>query len=226
VTSTTETPRDGLIAKNLPYIALLLVALGTTVVRLRFGWPAVLLWLAFCALSGAILLFWEALRSALDPESHGDDNDLDHRVRAQSELEERKRAAVRALRDVREEHSLGKLSDEDFRELEARYRSEARAVMQALDELLGDNLERAEAEFDKIAAEYAKDKPVEAAAAKPVEEPAARDEQSPAASAKDESPAEAAPTSSANRCKSCETANDADARFCKKCGEKMEGAAS
>jgi len=241
VTSTTDSPRDELIAKNLPYIAVAVVALGVTVVRLRFGWPAVLLWLAFCALSGAILLFWEALRSALDPESRGDDNDHDLRVQAQSELEDRKRAAVRALRDVREEHAVGKLSDEDFRELEARYRGEARTVMQALDDLLGDHLARAEAEFDTIAAEAdaahktAHPEAQEAASKQDSEAPAAK--QAPAATDEpEEKPAverevDKAPTpeplaATTITCSSCETVNDSDARFCKKCGAKMEGAAS
>jgi hypothetical protein len=242
VTSTTDSPRDELIAKNLPYIAVAVVALGVTVVRLRFGWPAVLLWLAFCALSGAILLFWEALRSALDPESRGDDNDHDLRVQAQSELEERKRAAVRALRDVREEHAVGKLSDEDFRELEARYRGEARTVMQALDDLLGDHLARAEAEFDTIAAEadaahktahpeepQEAPKKVDADAVSAEQEPAATDEPEakPAAGRDLEKLPPAAPVAATTiTCSSCETVNDSDARFCKKCGAKMEGAAS
>lgn len=228
----TDTPRDELLAKNLPYIALVVVAIGSTVARLRFGWPSVLLWLAFCALSGAILLYWESLRSALDPESHGDDNDLDHRVQAQAELEERKRAAVRALRDVREEHALGKLSDEDFRELEARYRGEARAVMQALDDLLGDHLARAEAEFDKIAGEInAKSEPKPAAqdespASKPAQEREKGDSIEKSEKLADLPAAAPIASERVNACKSCETVNDADARFCKKCGEKMEGAAS
>ena len=219
MTSMTDTPRDELVAKNLPWIAAVVVALGATLVRVRFGWPAVILWLAFCALSGSILLFWESLRSALDPEAAGDDNDLDHRALAQSELEERKRAALRALRDVKQEHSIAKLSDEDAKELETRYRNELRAVMQELDDLLGDHLGRAESEFDRIAAESAgapvEDKPAEA----PRHEPEA--ERKPDALGAD------APTSADRvECPSCKTINDRDARFCKSCGTRFESNAS
>lgn len=226
----TETPRDEMIAKNLPWIAVVVLVLGVTIVRIRFGWPAVLLWLAFCALSGAILLFWESLRSALDPESHGDDNDLDHRALAQAELEERKRAALRALRDVKQEHELGKLSDEDARELEARYRSEARQVMQELDELLGEHLSRAEAEFDKLAGEILESNK---------SEPASSDESSEKSKA-DEDPAKPEPAVADGErkdsdeprahdedrveCSSCKTSNDRDARFCKSCGTPFKSA--
>lgn len=218
MTSMTDTPRDELVAKNLPWIAAVVLALGATLVRVRFGWPAVILWLAFCALSGSILLFWESLRSALDPEAAGDDNDLDHRALAQSELEERKRAALRALRDVKQEHSIAKLSDEDAKELETRYRNELRAVMQSLDDLLGDHLSRAESEFDRIAGETAgapvEDKPAAA-------EPAAERKPEPSEASKREAPAE-----ERVECPSCKTINDRDARFCKSCGTRFESNAS
>lgn len=216
----TDTPRDELIAKNLPWIAAVVVALGATVVRIRFGWPAVILWLAFCALSGSILLFWESLRSALDPEAAGDDNDLDHRALAQSELEERKRAALRALRDVKQEHSIGKLSDDDAKDLENRYRTELRAVMQELDDLLGDHLGRAESEFDRIAAETA------GTAATPVEDkPAAADSARAEPSKSEPSKSESSAEDRAE-CPSCKTINDRDARFCKSCGTRFESNAS
>ncbi len=224
MTSMTDTPRDELIAKNLPSIAAIVVALGATVVRVRFGWPAVLLWLSFCALSGSILLFWESLRSALDPESLGDDNDLDHRALAQAELEDRKRAALRALRDVKQEQELGKLSDEDAKELEIRYRAEARAVMQELDDLLGEHLARAESEFDKLVAEVT-------TAATPSESSddssakQATESSSPAAETADAKPADK-PVEAHVECPSCKTHNDRDARFCKGCGAKIESAAS
>lgn len=250
----TERSRDELVAKNLPLIAVVAVALGVTVVRLRFGWPAVLLWLAFCALSGAILLFWESLRAALDPEARGDDNDLDLRAQAQAELEERKRAALRALRDVREEHALGKLSDDDFRDLEARYRAEARAVLQKLDDLLGDHLARAEAEFDRIAAEASTPAAAEGergasrerADGRDLEAQRATDAAQPGQDAPRLEDSSAQPGaraavsfdpsqspvatviegSSVRVCGECRTVNDPDARFCKKCGAKVEDASS
>lgn len=214
-----------MIANHLPWIAVVVLVLGATIVRIRFGWPAVLLWLAFCALSGAILLFWEALRAALDPNSRGDENDLDHRALALAELEERKRAALRALRDVQQEYALGKLSDEDARALEERYRSEARQVMQALDDLLGEHLSRAEAEFDRLARAILESNRNES-------ELADRDESSERLHSS-EGTAKPEPVEERERkrfeassaqqderieCSACNTLNDPDARFCKSCG--------
>ncbi len=218
----TDTPRDELVAKNLPWIASIIVALGATVVRIRFGWPAVILWLSFCALSGAILLFWESLRSALDPESHGDDNDLDHRALAQAELEDRKRSALRALRDVKQEHELGKLSDEDAEELEDRYRAEARTVMQELDDLLGDHLARAESEFDKLAGEAAGEHEKEP---RPEAQKAAESTEKSAVESTSSAPAPAAADRRV-QCRVCDTFNERDARFCKSCGARFESNAS
>lgn len=227
--SMTKTPRDEMIANHLPWIAVVVLVLGATIVRIRFGWPAVLLWLAFCALSGAILLFWEALRAALDPNSRGDENDLDHRALALAELEERKRAALRALRDVQQEYALGKLSDEDARALEERYRSEARQVMQALDDLLGEHLSRAEAEFDRLARAILESNRNESELAD--REKSSERLHSSEGTAKPEPveererkrfEASSAQQDERIECSACNTLNDSDARFCKSCGTPIK----
>lgn len=44
-------------------------------------------------------------------------------------------AVLNALRDLQFDLSMGKLSEEDFRELDARYRAQAAAILKRLDEL-------------------------------------------------------------------------------------------
>nr|WP_290667242.1 zinc ribbon domain-containing protein [Ardenticatena sp.] len=44
-------------------------------------------------------------------------------------------AVLHALRDLQFDRSMGKLSEEDFRQLDARYRAQAAAILKRLDEL-------------------------------------------------------------------------------------------
>ena len=73
--------------------------------------------------------------------------------------EEQKRAVLRALKDLDYERSVGKISDQDYHELSARYREEAKRLIERVDESLTPARERAE----KLLAErVAKDKEREA----------------------------------------------------------------
>lgn len=68
--------------------------------------------------------------------------------------EEQKRAVLRALKDLEYERSVGKISDEDYRELSARYREEAKRLIERVDESLTPARERAEKLLaDRIAKE-------------------------------------------------------------------------
>jgi hypothetical protein len=58
--------------------------------------------------------------------------------------EEQKRAVLRALKDLEYERSVGKIGDEDYRELSARYREEAKRLIERVDESLTPARERAE----------------------------------------------------------------------------------
>jgi hypothetical protein len=55
---------------------------------------------------------------------------------APSKVEEEKRAVLRALKDLEYERGVGKISPEDYAELSARYRAEAKRLIQAVDETL------------------------------------------------------------------------------------------
>ena len=58
--------------------------------------------------------------------------------------EEQKRAVLRALKDLEYERSVGKISDQDYRELSARYREEAKRLIERVDESLTPAREKAE----------------------------------------------------------------------------------
>jgi hypothetical protein len=58
--------------------------------------------------------------------------------------EEQKRAVLRALKDLDYERSVGKISDADYLELSARYREEAKRLIERVDESLSPARERAE----------------------------------------------------------------------------------
>ena len=181
--------------KHVALIALAVVVAVAVPVGLLKGAPTVVLWLGFSLLAGAVLLFWETLRLLLDPSQPGDAAEGDDDGAALGALEERKRAALQALRDLEFERSIGRLGEEDHKALEARYREEARAAMRAIDAGIGPWRARAEAMLAAAeSAEPATEKPVVAAAS-------------------------AAP---AGACPKCETVNDNDAVFCKRCGHRMK----
>ncbi len=271
------------IVRAAPWIGVLVLIGGAVIMAVRLGVAATVLWFAFAALAGAMLLFWEALRSVIDPEAGGADADQAAIVAGEiGDLERRKKSALKALRDLEFEHSIGRLSDEDHRVLREKYRGEAREAMGAIDESLGNFLTEAEALVAKTVSETEKlqEKARESKAAgdegddEGDDEDDADDDDSaddaddedaddedeggpdavPAASAEstkttesgtsaeprasDEgekvraevSPGDAAmpPLSKAEalRCPSCQTLNDADAVFCKKCASRLQESAS
>src|SRR5262249_33806248 len=57
---------------------------------------------------------------------------------------ERKRTLLRALKDLEHEHAIGKMDDEDYKDVAARYREEAKAVMREMDEAIEPLRQKAE----------------------------------------------------------------------------------
>lgn len=113
-----------------------------------------------------------------------------------------KQELLSALRDLRSEHELGKLSLADYQELEQRYRARARDVLRQLEEQVAPYRARAQALLEA------------AIGGAPGTQPAPEQ-------ASDASRASAAPG-----CASCGAQNDADAVFCKKCGKRLAPAVS
>ncbi|WP_129354957.1 zinc ribbon domain-containing protein [Sorangium cellulosum] len=110
-----------------PFAALV----GAGVAGLVSGPPAAILVLAGGALVAVIAIFWASLRVLLGetPLSGADA----YAIGAPRVEEEQKQAVLRALKDLEFERSVGKISDEDYAELVARYRAEAKRLLRLLD---------------------------------------------------------------------------------------------
>jgi hypothetical protein len=95
--------------------------------------------LAFLVLAGGVLvlvitLMWVSVQSLTGSASLDFEEALG--MGAPSKVEEEKRAVLRALKDLEYERGVGKISPEDYAELSARYRAEAKRLIQAVDETL------------------------------------------------------------------------------------------
>ena len=208
--------------------------------------PTAILVLAAGVLVTVIASFWASLRTLLGetPLSGADAYAIGAPPRAE---EEQKRAVIRALKDLEFERSVGKISEEDYRALVAKYRAEAKRLLQALDQSTAPGRERAEVlvqrrlkqlglldsekeETDEDdEADEAAEAPAPKAEAKAAPEPVKAKEEVDEASKKPKkkkkakAPAKATSDEAAAQraCDACSTENDEDALFCKKCGARM-----
>lgn len=180
-------------------------------------------------------LFWNSLQSLSEESPLTLDDALT--LGAPSAEEERKRAVLRALKDLEYERTVGKISEEDYRDLSAHYRAEAKALLRVLDGENAATRERAEKLLRKrLRAEgLSVDEPKRAAPekarqAKPLKQPMHEpvddepvDDEPVDDEPVDDKPVDDAPVDEeVNACPACHTPNDLDARFCKKCGASMD----
>lgn len=195
--------------------------------------PAILA-LVTGALLGAIVLLWASLRSlvgdaGLDPAL--DEAAAVARAQRGGLRGERKRIALRALKDLEHEHNIGKLDDDDYERLVTHYRAEAKAAMREIDEEIEPYREKAE----RLAKEYLDKKLPKTATKSPAKKPEPEPEPADEDEAADEDEREheheeeklvaavSAPKLEARpRCPKCRTRNDGDAAFCKKCGTVLK----
>lgn len=147
---------------------------------------------------------WQSLRHTFAHVDDAASAALAVGSQARSSLLAEKAALLVALKDLQSERDSGKLSDSDYDELNARYRSRARVVLKELDAQLAPHRDAAKA--------LLREAPPAAAVTS-------------GASATSEANAAPQP-SAANACASCGTGNDVDAVFCKKCGARLAQEAS
>lgn len=183
---------------------------------------------ASVALLAGLVFLWRSLRAAFGAA------DSFHLPSAEAEsrriLEERKTALLSNLADLEFEHAGDKISDEDYEALDKKLRAEAKRVLRLLD----DDVKPYRAKAEKRLKSYLSERgaPYREQAEKPLEaepsaKPAVNDEPEVAA---DESDAKSLLDHAIekgiveNVCLKCETINDADAAFCKKCGTSMSEA--
>lgn len=173
--------------------------------------PAILV-LVGGALLGAIALFWASLRTL------GGDAPLSHDMEflmargERTDLNARKQVVLRALKDLKHEHSIGKIDDADYQALEAKYRSDAKEIFRELDVEVEPYRARAEALAKKHLSKVGL-----------ADETSGRGGKSEVTN---EAPAddvggESDELAAKNVCKKCSTPNDLDAAFCKKCGTSL-----
>lgn len=148
--------------------------------------------LAATALLVSIWQLWSSLQVIADdepakeaglPDSHG--------------LEDEQKAfLLRALDDLEFERSVGKIDEDDYRDLRENYRARARAALRGANERLRPFREEAERLVST---------PQKRRAAQPV----------------DASPIENEPSLDRVACQGCSTNNERDAQFCKRCGVRL-----
>jgi hypothetical protein len=183
-----------------------------------FGVQLVVLTLAGAALLLVIWLLWSSVQ-ALAGES-----DLTFEeafsLGTRSAEEEQKRAVLRALKDLEYERSVGKIGEDDYHEYAARYRAEAKRLIQTLDESLAEGRKQVERELERRLAKSMASSSTNAAArtqliaeATAVTAPTDGEE-----TAEDTVEVNA---SALRQCPECQTKNELDARFCKACGKPL-----
>lgn len=157
--------------------------------------PIVFIVLASTALVMTLLWLWQSLRHAF-VHTLGAPPASDVVSPERAALLAEKRTLLLALKDLEAERDSGKLSNEDYRDLNEQYRKRARDVLRQLDGLIGPHRSRAQ---QLLAAASGTQTTVQPAAPAPA----------------------AAAVPAVQSCSGCGLANDMDAVFCKKCGTRL-----
>ena len=187
-----------------PWQFFVLAALGcaTAVTFIARGrGPAAIILLSVLMAAAAFVGFaaLRMLRPLVSPE---DDRTVMIGQRTRVALEREKTLALRSIKELEFDKAMGRVSDEDFKEMAGRLRQRAARLIKQLDAGAGYR-QQIERELEKRLG-TADARPAEVRA-KPV-----RHDEAPVATAEAE-----------RACPSCETMNDADAKFCKGCGARL-----
>lgn len=166
--------------------------------------PPFFIALSAFALLLAVLALYASLRQLLTAESKPTGLSATG-SEARLALVDEKAALLKALKELEFERDMGKISEQDFDAQNARYRARAKDVMRHLDAQLGD--------FRKQAEQL-----VEAELSAPAEAPKAK-----AKGGKKKAASEPKAEVAVRTCEACQTENDSDAVFCKKCGKSLGG---
>ena len=127
-----------------PHIVWIIATLLSALVGAQiYGRGAFFLVLGAAALLLAIGILWNSIQALTGDAPLSLEEALS--MAAPSTEEERKASVLRALKDLDYERSVGKLSEEDYRDLTRKYRQEAKQLLLLVDESLGPARERAEA---------------------------------------------------------------------------------
>jgi hypothetical protein len=189
-----------------PWQFFVLAALGcaTAVTVVSRGQGPTVVILLGVLMGTAALVGYAALRTFRPLVTADDDRTVMVGQRTRAALEREKLLTLRSIKELEFDRAMGRLSDEDWKEMSGRLRSRAARLMRQLDAGTGYR-EQIEKDLDaRLKASRSEDK-----APPPPSHTEGR------ADVSGERPAE-------RTCGSCSTANDSDARFCKSCGQSLQ----
>jgi hypothetical protein len=106
--------------------------------------PFLFIALSALALLACISFMWSSLRSLLGGE-HELYLEQSGALRRRAELLDEKESLLKSLKDLEFEREVGKLSDEDFKRLDAEFRQRAKGILRTLDEDLREHKQKAHA---------------------------------------------------------------------------------
>ncbi len=138
--------------------------------------------------------------------------------RARTALEREKGLVLRSIKELEFDRAMGKVSPRDFDEMSARLRARAMMLIRQADEDGSGYRELIERELSARMVTRSRAGGGAQAAAESERESVAELVGAPAPASRTESP-------SVRHCAGCATANDPDAAFCKRCGERLEAGA-
>lgn len=196
-------------------IAGLTVLLGVVALGAFYGLPLAVLGLATAALVLVVALLWASVSSLAGETELSLDEALSYG--APSAEEEQKLAVLRALKDLEFERSVGKISEDDYREFSARYRAEAKRLIAQVDESLATTRRLAE----DLASEQIRKSGVHDEEQKKLADRSDGSKEIVEAAASIDPPLEGTASDELS-CPACSTVNDVDARFCKHCGKTLK----
>jgi len=185
-----------------PWQFFVLAALGcaTAVTFMARGQGPMVVILLGVLMGTAALVGYAALRTLRPLVSPEEDRTVMVGQRTRVALEREKLLTLRSIKELEFDRAMGRLSDADWAEMSGRLRARAARLMRQLDAGSGFR-EQIEKDLAKRIQGDARLKP-------------SRSENS-------ERETRSATASAERACVSCQTANDADARFCKQCGAAL-----
>jgi hypothetical protein len=234
-----RTPGDSL----QPWQFFVLAALGcaTAVTYIARGQGPLAIILLGLMMGAAALVGYAALRTVRPLVSPEDDRTVMIGQRTRVALEREKTLALRSIKELEFDRAMGRVSDEDWKEMSGRLRTRAARLIRQLDAGTGyrDQIERDLAKrleekgdarlkgsrsTDTPTSARSTDTPTDTPTDTTIDAPTDATTDTRSASLSGERvDARSAKALAERVCASCETQNDHDARFCKACGQALAG---
>jgi hypothetical protein len=180
-----------------PWQFFVLAALGcaTAVTFIARGRGAASVILLSVLMGAVVLVGLAVLRTVRPLVSADEDRTVVIGRRTRAALEREKMLALRAIKELEFDRAMGKVSEDDWKEVSTRLRARAARLMRQLDAGEGYR-SQIERELEKRLGDVAAKVPADRSVVAPA-------------------------TASERACASCSTVNDTDARFCKNCGNQL-----